>query len=45
MAVDDEYIKRFEEELELLKRLEKEIGAAILRANDKLVEMQKGEKK
>jgi len=41
MAVDADYIKRFEIQVELLKDLEKEVSAAISRANKRLEEMRK----
>jgi hypothetical protein len=41
MAVDADYVKRFEKELELLKELQKEVSAAIERADKRLAQMRK----
>jgi hypothetical protein len=42
MAVDADYIKRFEMQVELLKQLQKEVDAAIKRADDRLEQLRKG---
>jgi hypothetical protein len=41
MGVDADYFKRFEKEVELLRELQKEVGAAIERADARIEQMRK----
>ena len=39
MAIDADYIKRFEMQVELLRQLQEEVGKAISRAEDRIKDM------
>ncbi|HWY82603.1 MAG TPA: hypothetical protein VNY10_11860 [Roseiarcus sp.] len=44
MAIDDDFVKNFKKQIDLLKSLEKAVQDAIGRANEKLDELNRGER-